>query len=172
MTPFGHVGGGILVAAIAERAVLHSQLAPLAFGAVALLSLLPDIDGLAALLTGMWHPRSQMLRHHAFPTHTPLYYLILAGIAWVIVGQMMALLVLVMALLHLLSDSWGTDDGIMWLWPLSSQRFSFFGINLHEGGVRGVQYYLRYIRCWRVVLPEAVLFVGGVTYLLASRGVA
>ncbi len=162
MTPFGHLGSGLLIASIAEKTISKGQMSPRALGMIALLSVLPDIDGALAFILKKWQPGQEMLKHHNYPTHTPIFFILLAILVWVSLGGRISILFLIVTLSHLALDSWGTDDGIMWLWPLSSRQFSLFPINLHEGGVFGPQYYLRYIRCLRLIIPEALLFVGGV----------
>ncbi len=162
MTPFGHLGSGLLIVSIAEKTISKGQLSPKTLGVLALLSILPDIDGALAFIIRKWQPGQEMLKHHNYPTHTPIFFLFLSILVWIIFGERISILFLILTLTHLVLDSWGTDDGIMWLWPLSSRQFSLFPINLHEGGVFGIQYYLRYIRCLRLMIPETLLFVGGI----------
>jgi hypothetical protein len=54
----------------------------------------------------------------------------------------------------------------MWLWPISKRKYSFFRSDLHEGGLYGIRYYLRYIRHMRVMVPEVLLFSGGLVFVI------
>jgi hypothetical protein len=128
--------------------------------------LLPDLDSLFALLLGKWSPGAEMLSHHSYFTHTPLVYLILSGLVWWAVGWKGSVMFLAVTMTHLLFDSWGTDDGIMWLWPLRTRQYSLFPMEAHAGGIYGLRFYLRYARTPRLVLPELLLVAGGVYVIL------
>ena len=58
-------------------------------------------------------------------------------------------------------DSWSTDDGIMWLWPLRSKQYSLFSMDVHAGGIFGIQFYAKYIRTPRLILPEIIIVAAG-----------
>ncbi len=161
MTPFGHLGGGILVAGLVEKVVLKNQISPTTLGVAILLSILPDLDSFPAALLGKWKPGQQKLDHHDYVTHTPLFYILLSILIWIGLGEELAILFISVTLTHLLLDSWATDDGIMWLWPLRKKKYSILPSNLHEGGLYGVRYYLRYATHLQVSIPELILFVGG-----------
>jgi len=68
---------------------------------------------------------------------------------------------LTVTLIHLLMDSWSTDDGIMWLWPYRTEQFSLFPMNVHAGGIFGLHFYARYIQTPRLVLPEIIIVAAG-----------
>jgi hypothetical protein len=170
MTPFGHLGGSLLAAEVIEKVVLKSPVTLASLVISSLIGLLPDLDGFLIYFLGKWKPGRQMLKHHGFPTHTPLFYLLLSLFVWLILGLNTALLFAVLTLLHLLLDSWGTDDGIMWGWPFNKKQISLFPVDLHEGGVFGLQYYLRYLHCARVAVPEGLLLVGGILVLISAAG--
>ncbi len=161
MTTFAHVSGGVAVAAAVQHFVFKEEIAPSTILVGALLGLLPDLDSLFALLVERWTPGGQMLSHHRYFSHTPLFYLLLAGVIWLAVDWKWALLFLAVTLTHLLMDSWSTDDGIMWLWPLSKEQYSLFPMDIHAGGVYGVQFYLRYARTPRLILPELIIILAG-----------
>jgi len=161
MTPFGHIGGGLVVGCLAEKLVLNGQISPGKVGIMVLLSILPDLDSSLAVLFRKWRPGQEKLDHHNYFTHTPFFYLILSGLFWLIWGAEMGVLFLSITLTHLFLDSWATDDGIMWLWPFNRKKYSLFPSDLHEGGLYGVRYYRRYVTKLQVSLPEALLFVGG-----------
>ncbi len=166
MTPFGHIGGGLLVATVAEKIILKGELTPALLGIVAFLSILPDLDSMFAFLFKNWQPGQKKLDHHEYITHTPIFYIFLSLIIWIGIGKEPSILFLLLTMTHLLLDSYGTDDGIMWLWPISKRKYSVFPSNLHAGGVYGVRYYLRYLRHLGSLLPELLLIVGGVVSVI------
>ena len=161
MTPGGHAGASIVVAYIVERCVFRSESAPVTLGLSALIGLLPDLDSLIALAIDRGQFLRRRLRHHLFPTHTPLFYVVLTLLLLLAGSPRVAALFGVLTIGHLVMDSWATDDGIMWLWPLSRRQFSLFPHNLHAGEVFGLRFYRQHIRCWRVMLPEVLLLLSG-----------
>ena len=56
MTPFGHIGGGLLVAVTAEKLLFKEEFSVAAVGMVIFLSILPDLDVILAFLFGSWKP--------------------------------------------------------------------------------------------------------------------
>lgn len=161
MTTFAHVGGGIAVAAAVQHFVFKEEIAPSTILVGAFLGLLPDLDSLLALLFGKWSPGAEQLSHHGYFTHTPLFYLCLSVIIGLVFDWKWALLFLAVTLTHLLMDSWSTDDGIMWLWPLSNRQYSLFPMDSHAGGIYGLQFYLQYLRNPRLILPEITIVAAG-----------
>jgi hypothetical protein len=93
----------------------------------------------------------------------------LSGIIWILLDWEWALLFLSITISHLLMDSWSTDDGIMWLWPLNSKQISIFAIESHAGGVFGIQFYARYIKTPRLILPEILIVAAGVIAVLRTN---
>jgi hypothetical protein len=150
-----------MAAYVIERCVFKSDVTPVTLGLSALVGLLPDLDGLVVMAMDRRQGLKRKLRHHEFPTHTPLFYLILTLGLWLTGPPEVAVLFGALTLGHLLLDSWGTDDGIMWLWPLSRRQFSLFPRRLHAGGAYGLRFYRRHVRCWRVMVPEVLLLVSG-----------
>ena len=65
-------------------------------------------------------------------------------------------------------DSWSTDDGIMWLWPISTEQFSIFNLESHAGGVYGVQFYAKYIKTPRLILPEIIIVAAGIIAVIRT----
>jgi hypothetical protein len=167
MMPTAHAGASIVAAYVIEQCVFNSELAPVTLCVATAAGVLPDLDSLFALATKRRHVLNSKLRHHQFPTHTPLFYAALTAILWMLFSSRLGLLFGVMVAGHLILDSWGTDDGIMWLWPLSRRQFGFMPQRLHAGGAFGLRFYLRHIRCWRMVVPEILLLLAGA--LLAVR---
>lgn len=161
MTTFAHIGGGIAVAAAVQHFAIQEEITPVTILAGVILGILPDLDSLFALLLGKWSPGAQMLSHHSYFTHTPLFYLLLSGLIWWVVGWKWALLFFAVTVTHLLFDSWSTDDGVMWFWPLRTQQYSLFPMAAHAGGIYGIAFYLKYARTPRLVLPELLLVAGG-----------
>ena len=166
MTTFAHIGGGIVTAAAVQHFVLREEITPTTIVIGALLGLLPDLDSVFALLLGKWSPGAGRLSHHRYFTHTPIFFLILAGWIWLAAGWKWALMFLAVTLTHLLFDSWSTDDGIMWLWPLRDQQYSLFLMETHSGGIYGLQFYTRYLSTPRLIFPELILVAGGVYVIL------
>ena len=161
MTPIGHAGASIVAAYVIERCAFNNQATPVTLGLAALVGLLPDLDSLAAVASNQYRPSRNKLRHHEFLTHTPLFYLILTVTLWLAGMPRAGVFFGVLSFGHLLLDSWGTDDGIMWFWPLSRRKFSLFPRNLHAGGVHGLRFYRRHVRCARVFVPEVALLASG-----------
>ncbi len=124
------------------------------------MGLLPDLDSLLATARGH-RPTKGRLRHHRSVTHTPLFYLLMTLLVSLIVPAQKAVLFGILAFLHLVLDSWSTDDGIMWLWPLSRRQFSLFPRDLHAGGVYGLTFYRRHMRCAQMIVPELLFVLGG-----------
>jgi hypothetical protein len=161
VTPFGHIGGGLIVGCVVEKIVLKGEITPVTIGIIAFISILPDLDSLPAYLFKRWKPGKGKLNHHGYFTHTPFFNVLFSTILWLIFGSDLAILFLSITLTHLLLDSWATDDGIMWLWPVNHEQYSIFPRNLHEGGLYGIRYYLRYVRYFQLSIPEVMLFIGG-----------
>jgi hypothetical protein len=161
MTPSGHAGASIVAAYVIERCVFNNEATPVTLGLSALVGLLPDLDGLAALALSRYRPSRNKLRHHEFLTHTPLFYLTLTAALWLVGMSRESVLFGILTFGHLILDSWGTDDGIMWLWPLNHRQFGLFPRNLHAGGVHGLRFYRRHVRCARVFVPEVALLASG-----------
>jgi hypothetical protein len=161
MTPSGHAGASIVAAYVIERCAFSNEATPVTLGLAALVGLMPDLDSLAALALNRYRPSRSKLRHHKFLTHTPLFYLLLTFVLWLAGLPRESVLFGILSFGHLFLDSWGTDDGIMWLWPLSRHQFSLFPRNLHAGGVHGMRFYRRHVRCARVFVPELVFLAGG-----------
>lgn len=140
--------------------MLGNEVTPLMIGVSALIGLLPDMDSLLATAKGH-RPAKGRLRHHQSVTHTPLFYLLVTLLISLVVPMQQAVLFGLLAFLHLALDSWSTDDGIMWLWPLSRRQFSLFPRDLHAGGVYGLTFYRRHVRCAQVIVPELLFVLGG-----------
>ena len=160
MTPSGHAGASIVAAYVVTRCVFKCEATPAVLGLSAIMGLLPDADSLIATIVRRQWPNQQKLRHHQFSTHTPLLYLVITLLVSLVVPAQTAILVGVLALTHLVLDSWATDDGIMWLWPMSRQQFSLFPRRLHAGGAHGLRFYRRHVRCWYIMVPEVGLLLG------------
>jgi len=103
----------------------------------------------------------QKVRHHRYVTHTPIFYALVTLLLSLVAPPQTAVLFGALMFTHLVLDSWATDDGIMWLWPLSRRQFGLFPRDLHAGGVFGVEFYLRMLRCSRMIVPEIVLALTG-----------
>ena len=131
MFPIGHLSAGYLFAYFfLKRANVEDR--KLWLGVGTFLGLLPDSDCLAYpfLAAYMGWDRAVRISHHAWITHTPLFYVLL-GLLVVIYSKKLGCLVTGESLLHLLCDSVVPEDGIMWLFPLSYRKFSLCPNNLH-----------------------------------------
>jgi hypothetical protein len=166
MTTFAHIGGGIAVAAAAQHFVFKEEIAPATILVGAFLGLLPDLDTLFALLFGKWSPGTEMLSHHRYFTHTPVFYLLISGLVWIFTDWKWAVLFLSVTLSHLLLDSWSTDDGILWLWPFSAKQYSLFPMDTHAGGIYGWRFYWQYFRNPRLILPEVIIVAAGALVII------
>jgi len=172
MTPSGHAGASILVAYVVERCVFANEATPLTLGLAALVGLLPDLDGVVTMIAKRQRPRDGKLRHHQFWSHTPLFYLGMTLVVALIASAQHAVLFGALTLVHLVLDSWSTDDGIMWLWPLSRRQFALFPRDLHAGGAYGIRFYRRHVRCGRVMIPELALLAGAVFLAVRTLSMA
>jgi membrane-bound metal-dependent hydrolase YbcI (DUF457 family) len=161
MTAFAHIGGGIAVTATVQLYVFKEEITPSTILVGVVFGLLPDFDTLFALLFGKWSPGSQMLSHHRYFTHTPIFYLLVSAIIWLVMDWKLAVMFLAVTSTHLLMDSWSTDDGIMWLWPFSNEQYSILYMDSHAGEIHGLQFYARYIRSPRLILPEMIIVAAG-----------
>ena len=168
MTTFAHIGGGIAVAATIQHFIIKEEITPTTILVGVVFGLLPDLDSIFAFLFGKWSPGSQKLSHHSYFSHTPLFFAFVSGIIWLIVDWKLALLFFTVTMTHLLMDSWSTDDGVMWLWPISSEQFSIFRIDLHTGDIYGIQFYKRYIQTPRLVLPELIIIFAGAFVIIRT----
>lgn len=168
MTTFAHIGGGIAVAATVQHFIFKEEITPSTILVGMVIGLLPDLDSIFAFLLGKWSPGSQMLSHHRYFSHTPLFFILVSGVIWLIFDWKLAFLFFAVTMTHLLMDSWSTDDGIMWLWPISSEQFSIFRIDMHAGGIYGIQFYARYIKTPRLVLPELIIISAGAFVIIRT----
>ena len=170
MTPGGHVGASVVATYVITNYVFKTEATPVVLGLSALVGLLPDVDGIVAMMAKRERPMQQKVQHHRYVTHTPLFYLLIALLLSLVVQREMAILFGVLVFAHLILDSWATDDGIMWLWPLSRRQFSLFPRELHGGGAFGLDFYLRVVRCTPMIVPEILLALSGLA--LTFRAVA
>lgn len=166
MTTFAHIGGGIVVVTAVQQFVFNNEVAPSTIAVGMFLGILPDLDGLFALLFGNWSPGEQMLSHHRYFTHTPFFYLCLSAIIWLGFDWKWAFLFIAVTLTHLLMDSWSTDDGIMWLWPLDDQQYSLFPMDSHAGGIYGLSFYVQTVHNPRLILPEIMIVASGAIVII------
>ena len=162
MTFAGHIGGSLAITYVMQQYAFGHKVTPKVLGLGMLIGLLPDLDTLLALAIGCWQPGNNQLLHHRYVTHTPLFYLLLALGLWTVTSFEFAVLFAALTLGHLLLDTWGTDDGIMWLWPASKRQLGILTAHLHTGGVYGLSYYRRYLQSWQTIIPELLLLVIGI----------
>ena len=168
MTTFAHIGGGIAVAATVQHFIFKEEITPSTILVGMIFGLLPDLDSIFAVFFGKWSPGSQMLSHHRYFSHTPLFFILVSVVIWLIFDWKLAFMFVAVTMTHLLMDSWSTDDGVMWLWPISSDQFSIFRIDLHTGGIYGIQFYARYIKTPRLVLPELIIISAGAFVIIRA----
>jgi len=166
VTQGGHIGASLVLACAIERLVFHVTPGPELLVVGALLGNLPDFDALAAPFLG--HRLGQRrLHHHRFVTHTPLLYLLLS-LFIALFSPEWALRVGGLTLSHLLLDSWHTDDGVMWLWPLSTRQFSLWSYPAHAEGRFGWEFYRHHLRRPLALIPEMVFGLSGVAVLVTA----
>jgi membrane-bound metal-dependent hydrolase YbcI (DUF457 family) len=163
MTPGGHVGASVVATYVITNYVFKIEATPIVLGISAVVGLLPDVDGLVTMLVKRERPMRQKVQHHRYVTHTPLFYAVVTLLLALVVPPNTVGLFGALMLTHLVLDSWATDDGIMWLWPLSNRQFGLFPRDLHAGGVFGVEFYLKMLRCGRMIVPEVALALTGLT---------
>jgi hypothetical protein len=161
MTFAGHIGGSLAITVIVQQFAYGHKVTPKVLGLGVLMGLIPDLDALLALVIGRWQPSNTQLLHHQYLTHTPLFYLLLALGLWTVTSFEFAVLFAALTLGHLFLDTWGTDDGIMWLWPASKRQIGVLATHLHAGGAFGWSFYRRYLQTWQTSVPELLLLVMG-----------
>ncbi len=166
MTQGGHVGASLALAWAIERGIFHTTPGPELLLIGAALGNLPDLDALVAPLLGHRVGR-QRLAHHRFITHAPLFYVLLS-LLLAVFSPAWALRVGLLTLFHLVLDSWHTDDGVMWLWPLSTRQFSLWPYPAHAGGLFGWNFYRSYLRCLPALIPEMAFGLSGVAVLVTA----
>jgi len=173
MTLTGHIGASVAAAYAVERFVFKSEVTPVSLGLAALIGILPDLDTLLILaLTRNWRLRARNA-HHQFFTHTPFFYLLLTLLLSLFMPIHAVVLFGLLTILHMVLDSWATDDGIMWKWPKAGDRtqYSLFPQVAHVDGVHGWEYYAKYyFRTWYTALPELVFLCGGVLVMIQTPG--
>ncbi|MBC7250527.1 MAG: metal-dependent hydrolase [Anaerolineae bacterium] len=174
MTPTGHIGASVAAAYAVERLIFKSEVTPVSLGLAALIGILPDLDSpLVLALTGNWRLRSRN-SHHQFITHTPFFYLLLTLLLSFFAPIRAVILFGLLTLLHLVLDSWATDDGIMWKWPQAGDctQYSLFPQVSHVNDVHGWEYYVRhYFRTWYTALPELLFLGGGMLIIARALGI-
>jgi inner membrane protein len=95
-----------------------------------LLSIIPDVD---LILPAVGLPAELTLGHRAV-THSFLATVVVALLTWIGASAVhwprlqMTLIAWVTILSHPLLDALSPGPGIMWLWPLSSERFSVWPV--------------------------------------------
>ena len=84
MTPFGHIGGGLLVAVTAEKLLFKEEFSAAAVGMVVFLSILPDLDVILAFLFRSWKPGVKKARpSRLFYPHADILRLLIdCNLAW------------------------------------------------------------------------------------------
>jgi hypothetical protein len=90
-----------------------------------LLGLLPDIDVIPRLLrSGSVVPTKEDPLDHRDYLHFPLLF-ILVGLLVAFVDTYWGGVFIIATTLHFINDTWGTGDGIMWLWPISRKKYKW-----------------------------------------------
>lgn len=134
MLPSGHFAAGYLVTRLAVNSLLPyytfaDQTKFWVFGILA--AVIVDLDEFYAFKKmGMPIAGTKEVNHRNFITHAPLLHLLLGGIVLAIgffAGakelEFFAILYILGMMTHFILDSFGY--GIMWLWPLNNQVYSF-----------------------------------------------
>lgn len=125
------------------------------------MSLLPDLDTIWVRARQRRRGIQGRVNHHEYASHAPAVYLIAAVLlAWRASWQT-GLLFLVVTLGHLALDSWATDDGIMWLYPLRRKQYALLPRPIHDGGLHGKEFYKHYYSLWHFLVAESALVLGG-----------
>jgi len=156
------VGASVVATYVITNYVFKTEATPVVLGLAALAGLLPDLDGLVGMMVRRERPMQRKVQHHRCVTHTPLFYLVLTLLLSLVAPPETSILFGVLTFAHLVLDSWATDDGIMWLWPIRRKQYALFPRDLHEGGVFGLDFYLRVLRCKPMIVPELLLALSGV----------
>jgi len=126
MLPLGHASAGYAVAA-GILSFFHvpssdpSAQTMLWYGFV--FGAIPDLDMFAAFLkTRSWVIQNEKQSHRRYITHTPLFWGVVAGVAFLFTHNgVLASLLFFAPFSHLLLDS--LEDEIRWFWPLSKKSF-------------------------------------------------
>lgn len=160
VTSGAHIGAGVISAYVLESC-LHQPVTPVVLGVAIGLSVLPDLDAVWVRARQQRRGLQGRINHHEYFSHTPVLYLsaafMLAGWA----SWQTALLFLVVTLGHLVLDSWATDDGIMWLYPLRRRQYALLSRPIHEGGLYGKEFYKQYYQLRHFLVTESALVISG-----------
>lgn len=160
LTSGAHIGAGIL-SAYAFESCLHQPITPAVLGVAIGLSLLPDLDTIWVRARQRRRGIQGRVNHHEYLSHTPALYLMaaLALACWT--SWQTVLLFVVVTVGHLALDSWATDDGIMWLYPLRRKQYALLPRPIHDGGLHGREFYRHYYSLRHFVVAESALVLGG-----------
>ena len=160
LTSGAHIGAGIL-SAFAFESCLHQPITPAVLGVAIGLSLLPDLDTIWVRARQRRRGIQGRVNHHEYASHAPAVYLVAAlALAWWTSWQT-GLLFVVVTMGHLALDSWATDDGIMWLYPLRRKQYALLPRPIHDGGLHGIEFYRHYYSLRHFYLAESALVLGG-----------
>ncbi|MGV8996485.1 MAG: metal-dependent hydrolase [Parvibaculaceae bacterium] len=126
-----HLPAGYLLTSAIQTRTRNQSLSLLATGLVA--SVLPDADLLWFYLVD-----NRQHVHHAYMTHTPVFWVGLAAVAWITAkaariawAPLYIGVALANLMLHMALDSIAAE--IRWLWPLSNAEFGLFHIPAVHG---------------------------------------
>jgi len=161
VTSGAHLGAGIISAYILESFVFNRPVTPATLSLAIGLSMLPDLDALWVRARQQRRGTHGHNNHHTLPSHTPIFYLVIALAAAIGLSWQASVLFTVITLGHLVLDSWATDDGIMWLYPFRRKQYALLARPIHKGGLYGKAFYKQYYQHWHFVVAESALLVGG-----------
>jgi membrane-bound metal-dependent hydrolase YbcI (DUF457 family) len=141
LTAIAHIGAGVVGAFLLDTFVFHQPVTTETLALAVGLSLLPDLDApVRAALKRNW-PCRERNDHHSSFTHAPFFYLTIALMLVPLLSVRGVTLFSVLAMIHLILDSWATDDGIMWLWPHKDRQYALLPVPVRDDDVYGWRYY-------------------------------
>ncbi len=117
------IGIGIIMAIVASE-LFRVQLNFLLVLVGVIGALAPDFDYIVHLLQG---GTSRNEQHHRELDHYPLLFVPIIGIiGWYLGGAPWSFLLAIGSLLHFIHDSIGVGWGVAWLFPFTTDAYSFF----------------------------------------------
>ncbi len=166
MLPLGHAAGGYLIGTgLAGIMKCNSKERKRIQFLGILGGLLPDLDLIIYHFLRRSFGYKSDIHHHAWPTHTFPFYLILGSLTTASASRtkntelaQYSIVLTTGACVHLAQDMCGSGDGIQLFFPFSRRMFG-----IHLLGVHGKEWRRRYVRDPIFLVEGAIIFVAVLT---------
>jgi len=121
---FNHLGLALITSVIFSK-IFHIELTPTFIILNIIFNYLPDLDiPIELIQRGRLGGREHGFHREA--THTPLIYIPISLLVYLIFGLQWSFIFITGIYLHVIFDSFGGGWGIKWFWPFSSNRYKLF----------------------------------------------